>query len=115
MEAAAVRAGSQQVAPTSGAGLDRTVEQTRAVVASLDAALAFTRALAGALPLLTQLLARCKPASPRPMSCTADCFPRCTSVKSAVYCHQHTSKLIRRLVKVACGTAESGLLDPVSI
>ena len=59
MEAAAVRAGSQQVAPTSGAGLDRTVEQTRAVVASLDAALAFTRALAGALPLLTQLLARC--------------------------------------------------------
>ena len=45
----------------AGAGLDKTVEQTRAVVASLNAALAFTRALSGALPLLTQLLARCNP------------------------------------------------------
>ena len=84
MEAAAVRAGSQQVAPTSGAGLDRTVAQTRAVVASLDAALAFARALASALPLLTQLLARCNPDQPCPTSCTADCYPRCTHVKRAV-------------------------------
>ncbi len=42
----------------AGAGLDGTAAQVRTVVASLDAALAFTRALAGALPLLTQLLAR---------------------------------------------------------
>ncbi|KAK9839654.1 hypothetical protein WJX81_003584 [Elliptochloris bilobata] len=57
MELVAMRAGSQQVAPTTGAGLDKTVAQARTMVASLDAALAFTRAVSGALPLLTQLLA----------------------------------------------------------
>lgn len=42
-----------------GVAMGQTAEEVRAIVASLDAALGFTRALAGALPMLTQLLARC--------------------------------------------------------
>lgn len=42
-----------------GVAVGQTAEEVRAIVASLDAALGFTRALAGALPVLTQLLARC--------------------------------------------------------
>ena len=41
--------------PGVGAGLN--VEQLRTVVASLATAVAFSRALAGAMPTLTQLLA----------------------------------------------------------